>query len=139
MSFSLRYAAPETVAAFEAKELTVGVDSAVDMWALGIMAYELLTDAPVFKRDSTKKDIQDRLSGRAPLPWEDPETKDSSLRKLRMLKRSLVKCFSRDPVERPSASDLLIAWNKLFDNIAGDKTVQVRPSCHTEPYGDSEG
>jgi serine/threonine protein kinase len=96
------------------------------MWALGIMAYELLTDAPVFARDSSKADIQDRLSGRAPLPWEDPETQEVSLKKLRMLKRSLVKCLSRDPAERPSASDLLLAWNKLFDNISGDNTVAVR-------------
>ena len=43
MSYSLAYAAPETIAAAERKERVVVADPAVDVWSLGVMAYELFT------------------------------------------------------------------------------------------------
>ena len=43
LSYSLAYAAPETIAAAERKERVVVADPAVDVWALGVMAYELFT------------------------------------------------------------------------------------------------
>ena len=43
MSYSLAYAAPETIEAAERKDRTVVADPAVDVWALGVMAYELFT------------------------------------------------------------------------------------------------
>lgn len=67
--------------------------------------------------------IMDCLMGRQPLPWEDPDTKEEKLAMLRMLRKSLTKCLSRNPSERPTAGDLLDSWNKLFDNFAGDKTM----------------
>ena len=43
LAFSPRYAAPEVLQAFEAKAKEVHVDSAIDIWALGVMAYEVRT------------------------------------------------------------------------------------------------
>ena len=54
LAFSPRYAAPEVVAAFEAKQPQVKVEPSMDMWALGVMAFELLTDAPAFSREVTQ-------------------------------------------------------------------------------------
>lgn len=126
LSFSPRYAAPETLRAYEEREGEVLVDSAVDMWALGVMAYELLTDAPAFDASCGQQDIIDRVVGRKALPWEEDGGGGGNLRKLRMLQRSLTKCLAREPSERPSAAELLVAWNKLFDNMAGgEQTVQV--------------
>jgi serine/threonine protein kinase len=124
LSFSPRYAAPEVLRAFENKEVTVLVDTSMDMWSLGVMAFELLTDAPAFPRDIKQEDIIDQLVGRKPLPWEQIGAK-GKLDKLRMLRRSLVKCLSRNPSERPTAKALLMSWNRLFDNFTGEKTTLV--------------
>lgn len=49
MRFTLAYAAPEAVAAFARGEETLECVAALDAWALGVLAYELLTGAPAFK------------------------------------------------------------------------------------------
>ena len=59
---------------------------------------------------------------------EDPAKKDAGLRKLRMLKRSLVKCLSRDPAERPTAAALLESWENLFDTYGGEQTLVSQPT-----------
>jgi serine/threonine protein kinase len=123
LAFSPRYAAPEVLQAFEAGEKTIHASPALDIWAIGVIAYELLTDTPVFDRYTSREDVISQLVGRKPLPWEDPATKDASLRKLRMLKRSITKCLSREPKERPSAQALLDSWEKLFDTFGGDVTM----------------
>jgi hypothetical protein len=93
----------------------------------GIIAYELLTHEPVFGHHARQADVFDQLCGRKLLPWEDPERKDAGFRKLRMLKRSLIMCLSRDPSARPSASDLLAMWEALFDSFGTD-AAYVLPS-----------
>lgn len=121
MSLSLKYAAPEVVQAYEASEQTIVVDASMDMWALGIMAFELLTQEPVFPPYTSASDVCDQVAGRKPLPWEAPDA-DDKLKKLRMLRRSLVKCLSRIPSERPTSKELLASWNRLFD-VVGDRTM----------------
>jgi hypothetical protein len=73
LSLSLTYAAPEAVAAHEAQQWSVVCDAAVDMWALGMIAYELLMSTKVFGRSLKRGDVQDQLMGRAPLPWENSD------------------------------------------------------------------
>lgn len=94
----------------------------MDMWALGLMAYELLTDTSAFPMGTSASAVCDQITGRQPLPWEDPEQGDARLSKLRMLRRSLSACLSRDPAERPTSSGLLASWNRLFDSVMGDRT-----------------
>ena len=43
LSLTMAYAAPETVEAYVRGEKTVVADSAVDVWAVGVMAFELYT------------------------------------------------------------------------------------------------
>jgi serine/threonine protein kinase len=109
--------------AFEAGEKTILATPAIDIWAIGVIAYELLTDSPVFERYCSRADVISQLVGRQPLPWEDPDKKDANLRKLRMLKRSITKCLSRVAGERPSAQELLDSWEKLFDTFGNDATM----------------
>ena len=48
VGFTLAYAAPETVTAHAAGHSSVIADTATDAWALGVMAFELLTGGPAF-------------------------------------------------------------------------------------------
>jgi hypothetical protein len=85
LSFSLLYAAPETVAAFIAGRRDVVADTAVDTFAFGIMCFELLTRAPFYPEGLRGSDVGDMLAGRRPLPHESmaPEVE----RKLGTLKQ----------------------------------------------------
>ena len=49
LAFTLTYGAPEVVDAFETQQRRVEASPAVDAWALGVMAFELLTGAPAFQ------------------------------------------------------------------------------------------
>lgn len=48
VAFTPTYAAPETVAAHFCGEKKVSADAAVDAWALGVIAFELLVQRPAF-------------------------------------------------------------------------------------------
>ena len=48
LNFTLMYAAPEVVHAFVSGLPTIRAAPALDAWALGVMAFELLTGAPAF-------------------------------------------------------------------------------------------
>ena len=48
LSFSLAYAAPEVVATLHHGERRMRVTPALDAWAIGVVAFELLTGAPAF-------------------------------------------------------------------------------------------
>jgi serine/threonine protein kinase len=119
LSFSLHYAPPEVVAAVEAKEKSGRASTATDMWALGVVAFELLTRTRAFQPRTPTGAIRDQLMGRKPLPWEskDRAERRALLRQLRILKPSVMACLSRRPEERPTAEDLLRNWNRLFDHV----------------------
>jgi serine/threonine protein kinase len=117
--FSLPYAPPEVAAAAARNQKEIKVDAAVDVWALGIIAFELLTRQRVFVPFETPAGaIMEHLLGKAPLPWQGPE-KDTLLSKLRVLKRSILSCLAFDPAERPTSAVLLGKWNSLFETETG--------------------
>jgi eukaryotic-like serine/threonine-protein kinase len=49
LSFTLAYAAPEVVHAFEMGSKSIESTPALDEWSLGVMAFELLTGLPAFR------------------------------------------------------------------------------------------
>jgi eukaryotic-like serine/threonine-protein kinase len=49
LSFTLAYAAPEVVRAFEMGIDSIESNPALDAWSLGVMAFELLTGSPAFR------------------------------------------------------------------------------------------
>lgn len=123
LSFSLNYAAPETVAAHESGARTIVADAAADVWALGVLAYELLAQRRVFPVTTSAQAVRDALSGRAPLPWETREPAA-----LRTLKRSVLACLCRDAAARPAAADVVATWRNLLDFAAVQHTVVTTAS-----------
>jgi hypothetical protein len=68
--------------------------------------YELLLGQRLFSSLSSRRDVANQLSGREMLPWEDP-ARQHELNKMKGLKRSVLRCLSRNPRHRPT-SDLLL-------------------------------
>ena len=106
LTLSLKYAAPETIAALEAGCRTIHVDAAVDIWAIGVIAFELLTGERVFpvrageSQEACDERVKAGIAGRLPLPWEpNSEGKDERLLKMRGLKRTVrVLLLPRSPM-----------------------------------------
>eukprot|EP00892_Ulva_mutabilis_P005985 jgi/Ulvmu1/3759/UM175_0006.1 len=122
LSFSMKYAAPEVVHALEAGDKTIKVDPAVDIWAIGVIAFELLTGERAFPAvnygDDTEQPAQEAIAGRALLPWEGSDGPTAErLEKLRGLRRTVLRCLDREPAKRPSAAALVNSWDYTFDNM----------------------
>jgi serine/threonine protein kinase len=109
------FAAPEVVHAYEAGARLVHVAPPIDIWALGIIAYEMLTETQVFPGGTPHSVIFAHLAGREPLPWKRGEAAEGSLGKLRMFRASVLQCLQRDPAQRPTIEELLRGWDTIFD------------------------
>lgn len=92
-------------------------DDAADMWALGLVAFELLSEAAVFPALLTSHDdIIDRLCGRKQLPWEEEDSAAAAkLRALAGLRRGVVGCLERSPNDRPTSESVRMSWRRLFE------------------------
>ena len=99
------------------------MDAAVDIWAVGVIAFELLTGERAFPADNIcaaecESLAQEAIAGRALLPWEgSSEATEQWLEKLRGLKRTVMRCLDRDPANRPTAAALVSSWDHTFDHM----------------------
>ena len=118
LSYSPSYTPPEVAKAVEQGEHTIVADPAADMWALGIMAFELLTTQAVFPpMVATRETIWAQLCGREALPWEAgaPQHR-AKVRALQGLKKGVLQCLSRSAEHRPAAVQVLSQWRDLFQS-----------------------
>ena len=87
------------------------VEPSLDVWALGVIAYESLTGNAVFPPFSDTKRTHECACGHAQYPWEVDAAPDT-WRKARS--RSIFeRCLQRRPQARPSAAEVLQALRKL--------------------------
>lgn len=70
LNITLTYAAPELVAADANGEKVVHSSPAADMWALGVLAYEMFAGEPLFQSRCSEEEVVAMLLGYKPLPWE---------------------------------------------------------------------
>ena len=76
MSFTVKYAAPETIRAFRRGAETVKAHPSVDVWAFGMICFELLTHKPFYDIGTTADDVMDVLDSSSLLSSErelDPD------------------------------------------------------------------
>lgn len=112
------------------------------MWAIGVIAYELLTRQPAFPLaypcafttgrrstsaavcdetpdsglpDHARQRVRSQLLGHEPLPWE-PESPgaESRLACMGRFRDSVLLCLSRGPRQRPSAERLVQLWREVY-------------------------
>jgi serine/threonine protein kinase len=109
LSLTLSYGAPEVMASYEARQRTHVATAAADVWALGVIAFELLTGEPVFPAMATQSEISSAILGRAEMPWEGPR-RSELLRRLRVFKANVLECLERDPEKRPPIESVVRGW-----------------------------
>eukprot|EP00892_Ulva_mutabilis_P002522 jgi/Ulvmu1/12270/UM087_0004.1 len=115
MSFSLYYAPPEVIVAYKERRRTILADPSADVWALGVIIWELLTKQKYFKEQTSMRSVVSMLRGDAALPSEQRLPADVRARlSSGAIKDSVFRMLRRRPEERPSISELLAHWTSWF-------------------------
>lgn len=78
-----------------------------------------------------------QILGEAPLPWETTRLRKRPVPELRMLQRSVLSCLNRDPLRRPSAAEVLQAWDNLFDAVTKGSLPAVGDDATSDDGGRS--
>jgi serine/threonine protein kinase len=116
LTFSLAYSSPETLQLVDSKKCTAISCEAADMWAVGVISYELLTKGKAFPESEwSRDDIRSAALGMRAYPWESEVGTFRDIPQLRVLTESVCACLARNPENRPSASQLVKDLNGLFD------------------------
>jgi Protein tyrosine and serine/threonine kinase len=117
LSISTRWSSPEIQKARDRKQETMEASTASDVWAFGVMGYELLTEKTAFAPGMPKGTIRRMLIGRAPLPWEDHSNSSDLTDDIsdNELKGIVLSCLARKPEIRPTAEALALTLRKLVD------------------------
>jgi serine/threonine protein kinase len=63
LGFTIAYAAPEVIQAFQGGVKRIVVTEALDAWSLGVLAIEVFTGAPAFDRLASLDDVRISPSG----------------------------------------------------------------------------
>eukprot|EP00730_Choanoeca_flexa_P004137 TRINITY_DN11608_c0_g1_i1.p1 TRINITY_DN11608_c0_g1~~TRINITY_DN11608_c0_g1_i1.p1 ORF type:complete len:793 (+),score=192.44 TRINITY_DN11608_c0_g1_i1:290-2380(+) len=111
------YLAPELL-------LGVGHSAAVDVWALGVIAFELLTGYPPFN-DETKEKVFQRIVDHAMLPVEEALSPQAEA--------LIAACLAQDPSARPTARSL--EHHVYFDGLDFATLREQEPPFVPHPDG----
>ena len=113
----MRWRPPELQKACDRKQDAMEASTAADIWAFGVMGYEILTEKSAFAPGMPRGTMRRMLIGRAPLPWEDHSnsadlTDDISDNELKGI---VLSCLARKPDIRPTAEALALTLQKLVN------------------------
>ena len=102
--YTLRFAPPELAIALSKGEKVTAAHQSADVWAVGVMAYEIITGETFFPPGASSEDMKAMLTGQQPFPHEvSPEV----MKKLGRLRKVVQVMLCRSPSDRPSISSIL--------------------------------
>ena len=113
--FTPCYAAPEVLQAYVNKE-QIPVHPSVDIWALGVIVYEVLTGAPALQTCKNVEEVIAHAAGEKAYPWEAAANADFDQSNVRHLIRE---CLRRNPELRPTAAQLRAAVDAMGRSDGG--------------------
>eukprot|EP00892_Ulva_mutabilis_P002171 jgi/Ulvmu1/11955/UM082_0034.1 len=87
----------------------IAADPAADAWALGVLAFELLTGQQALPQHPAAADqMAAQLRGAAPLPWEG-----EAAQRLGCFCQPVLALLARDPAQRATAQSFHTACNAI--------------------------
>lgn len=100
------YAAPEVMQALD-HNCDIVVQPSQDIWALGVMAYEIIVGEPLFPRGTLSNVVYQCAAGDQQYPWERAREAQPEAWRRSRLRAAVVPCLAREPTRRPSAQQLI--------------------------------
>eukprot|EP00892_Ulva_mutabilis_P010008 jgi/Ulvmu1/737/UM010_0110.1 len=115
IGYTLAYAAPEVITAKIAGVKRLVAEASVDAWALGVMAFELLTGAPAFNMfNMSLVEVWEQLQGVKLLPWEGERFTPQARRQLGKLRGPVLAMLNRNPALRMTCREFWQALHEVF-------------------------
>ena len=122
---SLRHATPEATVATTTGARPPPSTGAEDVWALGALAFQLLTHEEIFHPADDRVAMREQLEGVMPFPWEQPGLHGELLARLRLLRPTVLACLSRAPRERPRIGEVVGVWQMMFDSMSEGQCMEA--------------
>lgn len=118
-TYTLGYAAPELIKSEVEGAASAALHTSADMWAFGVIAYEVMTGLPFFGSGTPDDTVYTMLAGRWTLPTEKREGGSLEGIDEPQARRLLAHLLKRDPAARWSAPHAISnAWFKSAADTA---------------------
>lgn len=123
---TINYAPPEVISSAWAGApiQSCTAAAAMDVWAFGVLAYELILGRRAFPFAADVRAVRDAVLGRKDAPWEVRRLAEGSQR-LRRAQGVIEACLRRDPAQRPPAAAVASAMRAMREEFPSRKLEET--------------